>query len=73
MLFECLQDVLGGRAGFFLAVINITNLMMTIVLLLMIQTMMMTVMMMMVISIQVNSYLVDVTSENTRTARLFLT
>ena len=23
MLFECLQDVLGGRAGFFLAVINI--------------------------------------------------
>jgi len=36
MLFECLQDVLGGRAGFFLAV---------------------------------NSYLVDITSENTRTAR----
>ena len=73
MLFECLQDVLGGRTGFFLAV-------RPSILINMIwclcdwwfkylhaddfsydsKT-----------SNQVNSYLVDVTSENTRTARLF--
>ena len=73
MLFECLQDVLGGRAGFFLAVNKIDSFL----LMLLVRTMMLVMMMvmmitMMIISNQVNSYLVDITSENTRTARSFL-